>query len=345
MPIEDPRGHKLRFSTSRIMFSTQSITYRGSSSTLDLVRGPLLRMALPVAGVLHIFANVLKDVDRVLPSWPKFLTMLKQLEKLISFSPRMERFVALCIQGNAESVSVGRCRKKYRVMYDKRWGEVHNYCRKVLDVFWIIKTYWSEEKYCRAGIGEQETDDDGYKFDPKAITTVIHDSWFISFLYMVLYLGELIESLVHWSERCPCHEDIQRKYPGKVPIRVLRAMCGCDLASSMTSLSCPFRGCRAPDMAVGELFVQLDSAYHDALGQLTLKCRERVSGPEWVSILQEFDAGRAYVHFILTVKLQNWQQAPWIVCALAHQDESKGIYVCFLLLLLFSPASPIRVRV
>ena len=289
----------------------------------------IFKCVLPIAGVLHIFANVLKDIDSALPSWNRMHSKLKQWEHLVSNPMRLERFVATCIvpHGPGHERHVEVCRRRYRIMYDKRWGEVHKWLRKTQAVIKAVVLFWDEARF--GADRESKPDEDGHVFKPQMVTELIADTWFHGYAQMVLYVGATVESMSDWAELCPCHEEVLRRHGhdhdvGGLPVGILREECGCALASGMTTLSCPFRGCRAPEMAAGAAFEQLDLAYIDALGHLSRECRPAVGTETWASLLQEFAAAKSYMHFILTIKLQNWTELPWLCCALAHHDESKA---------------------
>ena len=286
----------------------------------------LFKNAIPICGMLHIFANALKDIDGVLSSWKCYHGMLKKVERLVSHPERMDRFVARCVRGSACEKFIPVCQRKVGVMYDKRWGEVHQYCRKLVDVWPVFVACWCPRKYIGEDCGKQERpDDSGQVFDPGAITEVVGSKWFRAYTSMLLMLGELVESLVAWAERCPCHQHVQSAHGHHpIPMDVLRSECGPERAAQMRTLSCPFRGCRAPEMACGEVLSVLESAWKDSLAHLTLECKHLLAPSEWSSILQDFEAGKGYCAFVLTVKLQNWDELPWRLCGLAHFDEHQA---------------------
>eukprot|EP00969_Alexandrium_andersonii_P102605 4529492-Alexandrium_andersonii.AAC.1 len=66
--------------------------------------------------------------------------------------------------------------------------------------------------------------------------------------------------MTSWCEQCPCHDPIFQRYPrGHIPFSVLRHECG-DVASG--NLPCCNRGCRAPQLAAGELVQVLERAFN-----------------------------------------------------------------------------------
>ena len=69
---------------------------------------------------------------------------------------------------------------------------------------------------------------------------------------------------------------------------------------------CPLRGCRAPDLAAGDLFEELQSVL-DIRSQRLLANLPATLGPEQrADLLQEFERARSHLCFTFTVKLSHW---------------------------------------
>lgn len=80
------------------------------------------------------------------------------------------------------------------------------------------------------------------------VTSVLKDDSFHAAVDLILELDAVLQEMVAWCERCPCHQHIQRQYRDRIPLEVGKVECG-ELASG--SLPCPNRGCRAPELAAG----------------------------------------------------------------------------------------------
>ena len=46
--------------------------------------------------------------------------------------------------------------------------------------------------------------------------------------------------------------------------------------------------------------------------------RSRLSVEDWTRLLQEVERIKAHIIHILTIKLQNWEEFPWLLCWLTH---------------------------
>ena len=60
--------------------------------------------------------------------------------------------------------------------------------------------------------------------------------------------------------------------------------------------------------------------FHNALQVLTLKHRALLSEEEWTFVLAEFQRGKSHLHYVLHLKLDNWQGLPWLLCKLVFRD-------------------------
>ena len=145
--------------------------------------------------------------------------------------------------------------------------------------------------------------------------------YFGSYMDMVLLLGEVVQSMVAGVEQCPCRRHLQEQYREHVPIAVARAEFG-SAASAVSNLACPMRGCNAPEVVAGALFEQLDTAYRLSLARLALKQRGACAEQEWANLVLDMERGKNHVLYVLTLKLQHWQELPWYLCILAHTDEA-----------------------
>ena len=128
----------------------------------------------------------------------------------------------------------------------------------------------------------------------------------------------VLQNMVAWCEQCPCHEHLQQKYMGEhIPAEVCRE----ELGQNTGGLTCVNRGCRAPDVAAGELFKKLDEAFTGGLGRLSLSWRSRLSQDQWALLIADWARAKSHAVYIIS-KAQHWQHLPWLLCVLGHFDES-----------------------
>ena len=117
----------------------------------------------------------------------------------------------------------------------------------------------------------------------------------------------------------PCHEYILDRYKSsRLPATALHKECDDPAA---LGLRCPVSGCRAPQLAAGEVQERLDKGFTSALSKLTRRWRPLLTADEWGQLLSDFKSGKSHIAYILILKLSVWQQLPWYLCILGHLDE------------------------
>ena len=85
----------------------------------------------------------------------------------------------------------------------------------------------------------------------------------------------VLEGLAAWVERCPCHDPLQPNCRSRVPSHVQKEEFGD--GNSLHGLSCPLRGCRALELAAGEVSAMLDEAFATCCAQLALRWLHQLS--------------------------------------------------------------------
>eukprot|EP00969_Alexandrium_andersonii_P077401 3412977-Alexandrium_andersonii.AAC.1 len=85
---------------------------------------------------------------------------------------------------------------------------------------------------------------------------------------------------------------------------------------------CPMRGKRAPDLATGEVWRFLETAWNSAFADLTVECVSVLSAMQWAALVQDYNRGKAHCTYVLTLKLQPWSLLPWLLCGLSHPREA-----------------------
>ena len=183
----------------------------------------------------------------------------------------------------------------------------------------VIADTWDSKKFLEAPVEEWEDAHDGFSTD--AIQKASKDLLFQARVDLVVELDLMIQTLTAWCERCPCHEPIQSKYREGAPMDIARKECG---QWATSGIPCPMRGCRAPEVAAGEVMRQLQAESAATLSKLTLKWKFRLPVDAWASLVADYAKGKSHIAYILTLKLDNWQQLPWYLCILGRIDEETA---------------------
>ena len=210
--------------------------------------------------------------------------------------------------------------------------------------------FWNQERFA-VGRDDEYGEEDGEheqgggeggggRFDPAEISRLIRDGPFRAYLKMAIVLDQATEELAAWAERCVCHEHPQAQYSSKyVPVSVLRSEFGGEAAAHV-HLTCPMRGRRAPEVAAGGIFEHMSVAWSDALSELTAACRPYLTHQQWSAVLLEFNRGKSHCAYIIILKLQNWEQLPWMLCGLAHCNEDTARSIAMRAIAQYDQARP-----
>ena len=273
--------------------------------------------AIVIPGALHICSNLCKDVSAKLGHWECFLTQLGQVEALLCNRDRRERFLSTCVPAGSQDRALFQ--HFSGSLYEKRWGAVISFLRKLFPLLDALQKYWNHEAFLEGYRQEDRNHDNpeegpGFGFLASDLTAVLCSNQFHVYLEMVMALFNVVENLSSWFEGCACHEQ-------HVKVRNRRAHSRKEGAQLGLQVSCPMMGKRAPQLASGclqDTFEELSSLHKASL--LKRMSSRSLSPQEEALVMQDFEAGRNYISLGLQVKFDFWGKLPWRLAALAHED-------------------------
>ena len=275
--------------------------------------------AIIIPGALHICSNLCKDVSGKLSHWSLFLKQLALFEALLCNRDRRERFLATCVSANSED---RRLFKNFSgSLYEKRWGAVISFLRKLVPLLVAFEKHWNHDKYLHAyhqrdGAGAEA--DEGVRFVAADLSAALGSSMFHAYIQMVMSLFNVVEDLSSWFEGCACHQAQLKRQKGKHTrsSRKEIELCG-------PYAFCPMKGKRAPELAAGclnEVFSKLVNLGKTSL--LKVIQVRKLGAEDEVLVMQDFEAGRSYIQLGLQVKMNFWSKLPWRLAALSHTDAA-----------------------
>ena len=92
---------------------------------------------------------------------------------------------------------------------------------------------------------------------------------------------------------------------------------------NVSTSQCPVAGCRAPELAAGAVFDFLAQLFALAESELVQSFRDDMSTSDRAVVIDDFNAGKAWIELGLRQKLDFWGRLPWLLCALGHWDVGK----------------------
>ena len=209
-----------------------------------------------------------------------------------------ERFIACCAGSREDVALLGTWSSTLKSL---RWEAIENFTTDLLRVEALLRQAWNLEKFM-AGNGQRHkrfsatTTDYGPNLD--AINKTIQDERFWSGVAFVHDLAYEAEYIGKWAESCSC----------------------CSSAVERRANTCPYRGCRAPELASGE--------WRRKLQHLLMRSRARMSAylvqspNSRQADFEGWAAARSKLWSGLHIKLAYWRQLPWRLCALSHTNPA-----------------------
>ena len=272
--------------------------------------------AVAVPGFMHIFHNLEASIDDSMVLFPKMWRLLKNTEKLLGDADYRKR--CLVNLGLEATIYAAHFEGSPPKLYEQRWGYLYNYVQHARGPLLVLRQFWDFGKF------KGKTSQSSFRFEADTLQEALESNLFFGYLDMLLLLHKAVQHLRAWTEGCECH--------GRV------AHLGGDGQDMYQK--CPLRSLRAAEVACGDLSQLMKTTFSLVEGQLLRCCRVPTSPDEWGQIVHDLKQGLAGVSAILALKLQCWQELPWIACGLAHYNEQKAMYCCQAALQQWEKASP-----
>ena len=282
-------------------------------------RPSLLPRAIPVPGALHLMHNMNAELHHALEFFEQFWHGLKQLELLLSHRGRRERLLETCIRGSPLECQRHLFERGCGSLYEKRWGEVHRFCRALLNVFVQLRCAWDARKYLRTH-GEEQAHESGTEFKPAEVTMCLSSGLFHAYLLFVVEINGLTQRIASWFEGCHCHEDLLQA--ACHPAKRTRHAHGPDRSSLAHASGCTLKGCRLPEMCAGSIWSMFNGECDLALGTLVVQCRHLLGEADWSIIVRDFAKAKNGMHAHMTVKFDWCKRLPWQLSMLGHYDQA-----------------------
>ena len=182
-------------------------------------------------------------------------------------------------------------------VYEGRWASVSKATGRLLLLEVPLRAAWSYQAY-KFGHGRRNPGRENYCCDidfdavDGHLASSVKADYFWAYLHMVDLIGEMLEMVMGWSERCPCHW-VPKDFVG--PKRHTPKQLQAHRAKKTSAVrACPLAGMRAPELAVGELRALLDTFWREGYAGLlqnpcVMRLPEQVRTWFWMSTLAHTD--------------------------------------------------------
>ena len=217
----------------------------------EVSRSVFLPNAIAIPGVLHICHNAEHDASSHMSQWEWFWQRLKTLQVFLAHRGRREAFVESCLLNGPCASRAVDFKNSVGSLYESRWSEVGKCCAKIVPLLPILRMAWDAKKYRQRLTATTASE---ASFNPDDVTRIVNDNLFFAYMNMVVLLDSAFASLGSWAEGCPCHEDLLLGETNSRQRKIMRT----EFPSQPLWATCPTRGKRLPELAVGEWRVHLD---------------------------------------------------------------------------------------
>ncbi|CAE7524520.1 unnamed protein product [Symbiodinium sp. CCMP2456] len=292
-----------------------------------------LENALPVMGMQHCVYNLLKEIHTAIPFWDVFWRDLKNLEALLNWRFRRQRYISTCLRGTPLADLESQFESFSQSLYESRWHEVASFTKKLEPLLAALRSTWNERRFQ----GSDGMDEDGgpqsapagaAAFNPQALTRCLSSALFASRVRMVIKLEAFPEMLAGWAEDCPCHGGVTSESSQYQRSKLMQ--------SHYEGFSvCPMSGKRAPELASGKISEVYDAVSRQALVSVLMEAPLLLSPEEQARVISDFGHARDHIKVLLMSKLDHWTRLPWSLCGLAAYDaetvrrNAQGIITAF----------------
>ena len=199
----------------------------------------------------------------LLPRFPQVLDGLRAVEKLLKWPTMRERFIAQCVgvdNAAAKSFKTWNCSLK-----SLRWESVLTFTQELLAIETDLRIYWNMEAYVGKMSRSRQYDQTEFGANVQAINKAIASaSWWrgVAIVRDLCYTAEYIGSCAEGCE-C-CEEKLLRGDPEK-----RQRTKWLSKAQDANTSSCPFKGCRAVELAAGDWLPQIQAVMSQGRARLT----------------------------------------------------------------------------
>lgn len=210
-----------------------------------------MRRATFVPGILHVVHNIMQSLSSALVGWDAFIDSLRHVSRLLARKWSRQRFIATCVLNTAFESMADQLKTFSVVVYEGRWGAVLQCLDALAPIKKLLCATWNTSRY-RFGVPGAEHDRSDQADFAVSIDTVgqaIADNAFWGFAAMVRKVAAVLARLSSWAESCPCHSGTQQ-------LQHLTEYRRSAMFERILGVSrCPLNGCRAPELAAGQVFV------------------------------------------------------------------------------------------
>ena len=195
-----------------------------------------------------------------------------------------------------------------------RWGSLVEAIDQILDV-WAVLQFWDEEAYL-ANSSEGDPEDRKHGRNRLEVNTkAVRIPFFHVYAKLLRTIQDVLLSLQHWAESCPCHHHRHPSNDTTAAIRNAVIAKQFPVGLPPDEARCPMLTMRAPELAAGKIDEFLNQILSVAYAEVLLSAEPLATNELRVELLAEYGRAQTLVRAELTIKLGFAQSLPFSLCA------------------------------
>ena len=204
-----------------------------------------------------------------------------------------------------------------------RWEAIYDFCHALLPLQHILRKYWNRSKYIAGMSGTKyqrlklpnSSDGEQYGASPDGLESTISSDSFWAATTIVEHISYEAEFVGRWAEGCHCHGDVGFEWHAAHAASQDQEQTRRNFRKKSTM--CPFKGCRAPELASADALCRLKSLMMQNRSLLT-HAITMANSADQSAFLHDWVKARGRLWTLISFKLGYWFQLPWRLCCFAR---------------------------
>ena len=262
--------------------------------------------AWAVPGLMRIIHNAACGMFGVMRECNAGVPLLAEVARMLHKKHHRQRLLNTCYATALGKQFHSDLNSWKGLVYEPRWGTVANAVKSVLQRKRILQWGWDLEAFNRGTSGNARA-----IFAEDVDQALTCEFWW-SKMMTLEHLCANVRMGFDWTSLCPCHSfswDTDLKH---VPPKIWKLW-----------VQCPMSGRRTPEMAAGDFLVRFKQLCMVSTAKLVLDLPASLSSEQRATLLTEFERGRAYFVFILSLKTMPLRDVQTLLLELGHPNESN----------------------
>ena len=257
--------------------------------------------------LMHVIHNAANGVTDVMPKCKEGISPLTEIASMLHRKHNRQRLLNTCYSSMLGKQFHGVLKSWRGLVWDKRWGTVAHAVKNALERRRVLQWGWDKDCFNAGTSGKSKSN------YVEVVDGAVNDVFFWTSLEVLDELYKNVRMALDWTSACPCHSFELGTDLSEVPNWVWKLWLGC-----------PMAGRRLPEITAGDFLLRFKELCLVSAANLVLSFSEDLSSAQRGLLLQEFEKGRGYMLFILTMKTTQLMDEPTILLRWATTTRTKS---------------------